>query len=338
MTEICRTRISGPSAWRGADVADARSRWEFELSAEDLDEFDAALDKVHEAGLEIDDITVDNFHLPRFTEKIDRILGELEDGVGFVLVRGLPVHARFSEERAAEIFWAIGQYMGGVVSQNDRGHMLGHVRDLREASVEARDPNRRQGYERGGPLRFHCDQADAVGLLCLRKAISGGESLIVSSAEVHNVIRDERPDLLDVLYRTFYADRKNEHGPDEAPYFLTPVFSYLDGKLSAKVKGFIKDAQRLPEVPRLTDEESEALDFLDSVALRPELSLSMTLEEGDMQFLNNWSVIHSRTDYVDHDDLDLRRHLLRLWINVKNGRPLVPDLEAQRRGVAPVNA
>ena len=42
----------------------------------------------------------------------------------------------------------------------------------------------------------------------------------------------------------------------------------------------------------------------------------MELAEGDIQFISNHTVVHSRTAYVDHDDPAERRHLLRLWLTV----------------------
>ena len=43
----------------------------------------------------------------------------------------------------------------------------------------------------------------------------------------------------------------------------------------------------------------------------------MDLEPGDIQLLSNHTVIHARTDYVDHPEPDRKRHLLRLWITVR---------------------
>ena len=42
--------------------------------------------------------------------------------------------------------------------------------------------------------------------------------------------------------------------------------------------------------------------------------LDMDFRPGDIQFLNNRVVLHSRTDFVDHDEATRRRLLLRLWL------------------------
>ncbi len=40
----------------------------------------------------------------------------------------------------------------------------------------------------------------------------------------------------------------------------------------------------------------------------------MEFKPGDIQLLANAKILHSREAYEDHDDRDLRRHLLRLWL------------------------
>ena len=75
-------------------------------------------------------------------------------------------------------------------------------------------------------------------------------------------------------------------------------------------------------MPSLSDAQWEALDLLADLA--NELCLEMTLEPGDMQFLNNHVIYHARTNYQDHDEPDRKRLLLRLWLAMPNSRAL-PD-------------
>jgi len=64
---------------------------------------------------------------------------------------------------------------------------------------------------------FHCDPTDIVGLLCLRKAKTGGESAIVSSATLYNEILRQRPAYLARLQQGFFYDRKNQNWAEESP-------------------------------------------------------------------------------------------------------------------------
>ena len=55
----------------------------------------------------------------------------------------------------------------------------------------------------------------------------------------------------------------------------------------------------------------------------------MDFREGDMQFVNNHTVLHAREAYEDHDDPERKRHLLRMWIGLPDAvrRPLSPLLD-----------
>ena len=84
-------------------------------------------------------------------------------------------------------------------------------------------------------------------------------------------------------------------------------------------------AQRdFPEVPRLTNSQNELLDLLDVLLPDPRFCYSMQLDRGDLQLLNNYVVTHSRTNFEDHDDPKLKRHLLRLWLSLPQGQRLPP--------------
>jgi hypothetical protein len=105
------------------------------------------------------------------------------------------------------IHWALGRHMGTPMVQNARGHLLGHVidRNVKEANVRSYESNVGQDY--------HTDQCDVVGLLCVRQAKTGGESTIASAVTIHNIMLEERPDLLALLYQTYYSDRMGEEAP-----------------------------------------------------------------------------------------------------------------------------
>ena len=69
-----------------------------------------------------------------------------------------------------------------------------------------------------------------MGLLCIARALEGGESDIVSAHHVYNVLRKERPDVLRTLTEPiWYFDRKGEVSHDEEPYIRTSVFYMESG-------------------------------------------------------------------------------------------------------------
>jgi hypothetical protein len=251
-----------------------------------------------------------------------RVRETLEDGIGFALVRGLP-RERYSKADAALIYWGIGAQLGPAFAQNAHGEMLGHVRDL---GVDWRTDSRARGYQTRLHLPFHNDSTDVVALLCLQKAKSGGASRIVSSTAVHDAFLERRPDLWRTMCEPFCVDRRGEESPGQKPWYVTPCFVRHDGRLWVRYnRTFIESAQRFPEVPRLTAAQREALDLMDTLCNDPAFHLDMQFEPGDMQFLCNYTVLHSRTEYEDWPEPERKRHLLRLWLRTPGFANLPPE-------------
>ena len=137
----------------------------------------------------------------------------------------------------------------------------------------------------------------------------------VSSMSIHNEMMRQRPDLAKLLYEPFYVDRRGEEARGDTPYYLTPIFNFYNSHLFIRYnRTYINSAQRFPEVPRLTAEQVEALNLFDALCRDDALRYDMDLRPGDMQFVNNYVVLHSRTQYEDYADPDKKRHLLRLWL------------------------
>ena len=62
---------------------------------------------------------------------IEAIRKELIDGKGFILFKGFPVE-EWGKHKSAIAYMGLGTYLGYFVSQNGKGHVLGHVTDLGE--------------------------------------------------------------------------------------------------------------------------------------------------------------------------------------------------------------
>lgn len=341
MTDIVEQNIvvEGPAAWYGRDL-EHDSGWLETLTEPEIDELLAVVDHLEASGTAMLDVTLDDVPLPTLGPRLVRLAVELDRGRGFWLMRGLPLD-RLSERQAAFAYWAIGLHMGTPVSQNARGHLLGHVID--EGRDYTTDSGVR-GYQTRLHLPYHTDSSDVVGLLCIQPSKSGGLSSVASTTTVYNEVITRRPDLAHFWFEEWHYDRRNEERPGEAPYFTTPLATWNDGLLSIRyVRGFLDSAQRHPEVPRRTAEEAEFLDLVDEIAHERGVALHMDFRPGDIQFVCNYSTFHSRTAYDDHDDPELKRHLLRLWLTLHEGRPIPDDFgrgkqagQAGRGGIAPV--
>ena len=64
--------------------------------------------------------------------------------------------------------------------------------------------------------------------------------------------------------------------------------------------------------------------LLDDTELCYQIANEMRLERGDIQLLNNHFVLHSRTEFQDHEDPQLKRHMMRLWLSQYDGHALPP--------------
>lgn len=310
-----------PGAWRGAELKQHPERWTLTLNAADNAELRAAVAHAQSRHRRIPELSASDFPLPRLAPRLGAMLQELLHGQGFMVLEGFDIEP-MSTQDAALAYWGLGAHLGQGRAQNAQGELLGHVTDL---GVDYRNNPNVRGYQTALRLPFHNDSADLVGLLCLRTARTGGLSRIVSSQTLHDVLLERFPEVLATLYEPFHMDRRGEAPAGKLPYYSGPCFEWVAGRLFCRYnRSFIESAQRFPEVPRLTDAQKLALKTMDDLCADPALHLDMALKPGSMQFLCNYSVLHSRTAYEDWEDRDRRRYLLRLWLDT--GR--IPRLPA----------
>jgi len=296
--------------WTAADVADPEL-WTERLSAAEVDELEAAVE--HAFGVSDDFLAIgkDQFPLPTLGPRLKTIERELMDGRGFVLIRGLP-RERWSNDEMSMAYWGIGAHLGRPWPQNAKGHLLGDVTDHGKAPG---DPTVR-GNELGQVgLDFHCDGSDLVGLMCLQTGVSGGVSAVCNSVALHNRLVRERPDLAAELYRPQPFDYRGEQAPGKPGWYLMPVFTRQGGRLFVRlIRPYVLASQRHADAPRLTAKAIEALTWMQGEAEGGAYSVTMDFQPGDMQFINNYHVLHGRSPYVDDRAAGKVRHLKRLWL------------------------
>jgi hypothetical protein len=313
--------IGGPAAWRGCDLGDSDD-WKIELTDTHRAELLTALAAVDRPGVGLREIGRDGFPLPTLAPVLDSVVTELVDGRGFVLLRGVPIEGL--DERSIELlYWGIGLHVGVPIHQQGPDDLLVHIRDL---GLDPDDPLVR-GFQTSARLEYHADSSDVVGLLCVRPAKSGGVSTIISSVAVHDELVRRHPAHADLLHEQWWHDRRSGDGPES--FFRCSVFAEFGGRLFAHYgRAYMESASRGPGVPELTAQQVAALDALDELTNAPEFVLNMHFAPGDIQFLNNYTVMHARTDYVDHPEPERRRDLIRLWLTLRGDFRLPPDFEA----------
>ncbi|MGI9607182.1 MAG: TauD/TfdA family dioxygenase [Acidimicrobiales bacterium] len=324
--------VTGPDVWRGDELQDDTS-WILHFDDTMLTEIDELIGRATSLDLTIP-FDAEQLPFDVCAPLFAQARSLIDDGPGFALLRGIPRH-RYTQEQCEILYWALGVHYGTPVSQNSKGHIMGHVRDL---GLSMTNPDVRS-YQTNSKLDYHADQlpVDVLGLFCLETAMQGGESKIVSAMEVHNVVQGERPDLLEVLYGHFNIDWRGEQPDGEQPWYTQPMYSEAGGKVSTRFTtlAYFHSVVRYGDELAPSDEQIEALEFVQDIANRPGMALSMDFQPGDIQLLNNMSMLHARESYIDHPDPERQRHLLRMWVAYPQGegRQLSPLLDHRYRYV-----
>jgi len=330
MTEMLP--LSGRAGWYGKDL-DSSGAWIRSLDDSQRAEIDAALARVKRDRFPLFGFGRDDFPLVSTATLLAEISDELENGLGAVRLRGLPVE-QYSDDDIRRIFWGLGRYLGTSLYQNARGEIMGEVRDETRLAdktyMEAAPGNIASSRARArstGPLRWHTDRCDVIALLCVRNAKAGGISKLTSIVTIYNEILRRRPDLLELLCQDYWRARPaDEDGIAPTRAFALPVFGVQEGKLTCQYsRTYVEQAQEFPEVPRITAAQNEALDLLAEVAEKT--CLYSPFVPGDVQLLNNHVIFHGRTAYEDDSASQQERLLLRLWLSMPNSRRLPRGFE-----------
>ncbi len=307
----------------GSTLSGDPGRFSFELAAATRD----GLARLLDAGATSD---------PNFGGKARELLTAatrasmqaLAHGLGFILVRGLPIVDRPLADVTA-LYRAMGEALGTPMQQNLDGDTLTHVRD------EGDDPSNPEVrlYRTCAAQDFHTDGADVIGLLCLRGARLGGASRVVSSVRVFERMKELRPDLAELLLEPwfFHLPGGKARGLPEA--FPRPIVTESGAKTETFfIPWYLERAQQLESVPRWSPKHAEAFTLYQQIVHEPELSLAMDFEPGDVQWLRNAYLLHARDAYQDEAEPNRRRHLLRLWLSASELDDRTPQFEELREG------
>ena len=260
------------------------------LTEDEVAELDAAL------------LDPDEFPLPTLAARAKAWEEEVRRGRGFVVIRGLPVE-RWSVDEARTAFLGLGRHLGEPMRPNAVGDLVADVR----ATHTAGDPSVRR-YETSEETPFHTDGSDMIALFCLKQGRSGGQSAVVSSVDVVDAVKQARPDLFPLLHEPWPFAMT----ADATEHFELPLVP-AEGPFSFfYIRWYIEQSQAQPDAPRLTADHVALLDAIDAAA--DQLRVDIEFRPGDIQLLSNRTAMHARTTFVDWDEPERRRHLLRLWL------------------------
>lgn len=313
-------RQVNPACWLGAEL-EGRTGWCRDLTALECAELEAALG-VGAARHGLDDLaawSAADFPLPTLSGVLDRLRRELVDGCGVAVLDGFPVRA-YSKAQLRALWWGIGLHLGTALAQSSRGDVIGDVRDL-GTGISGKAG---RGYTSNVELGWHSDAADVTALFFLRQGATGGTSGFASSVAVHNEILRRRPDLMELLYQTFPVSWQSNQLPGACPWYDMAVYGRVgEHTACAYVSTNILLAHRNVGAPPLSPAQEEAVRYVATVAREPQFGTMRHFGPGAMIFVNNQTTFHLRTAFTDTaDDPEERRHLLRLFLCLPNGREL----------------
>lgn len=215
---MARSSLTGPFVWTGEALAEA-SDWRFPLSPAMVRELDRGVAALRRQGVTWETMRREDFPLEETAGFLAHVSEVLEKGRGLAKITGVPV-GDYDEADIRRLWYGIGLHLGTPVSQSNAGLRMKVIRDegadvgLTHGQMQNSDGSSfLSSYARAvssGPLRFHTDRTDVVGLLCVGQAKEGGVSKVASTCAIHNEILRRRPDLLELLFKPYPRSKLGE--------------------------------------------------------------------------------------------------------------------------------
>ena len=313
------TLLQGARAWERGDVHD--EDWLVSLSEACLYELQETLQHLRAKPLPLLLLDPADFRLEECRKTMGRVHRILDDGVGFAVVDRLPLDEMDMEEARA-LFWLLAAFVARPVAQKLDGTI---IYDVLDTGLKAEAGSSIRPDKTNAEIVFHNDNAynltppEYSALICLQTAKKGPLSRVMSVATLHNEFLQRHPEALPRLYAPFWFDRNAEHHADEDPVLSAPIFAH-NGDLEARLALHqLKNGYKLKR-EALDASALAAIDALEDVFTDPNIWFEFFFERGQLQFLNNRAMVHSRTAFEDHVQPEKRRHVVRLWLRDKGDR------------------
>ena len=325
MDEFRKQPVIDASAWRGSDLAHDRG-WEFVLSDGHREELVTALGEIKRGQLNVAEVNADNFRLPKLAQTLRAVSRELRDGRGFALLRRFPVE-NFTFDELEIMYWGLCCHIGTGVTQNSDSGFIHYVTD---GALRPNQGTRGVGFPAETPL--HVDLTDVASLLCVRQAPDDPPSRVGSSTTLFNNILEHHPEYLPRLFSGYEWDRMGEHGDGESATsgYLVPLFSEAGGFISCQYnRNWMVSVMARRGCP-VSEIDVEIFDYIDKLAR--ENCFEFPFHTGDIQFCNNYTVMHGRAAHTSVEEEERKRILMRIWLEVENFRAF-KDEAIVRRGI-----
>jgi alpha-ketoglutarate-dependent taurine dioxygenase len=312
------TPFTGPIVWDRDSLG--KDDGVIRLEAEARIELDRIVDVLRHNPLPTPMLEPGEFEMPACRAMMARARTGLDEGVGFVIIDRLPLED-YSVDEARAVYWLLSQLVSRPVAQSWDGKVIYDVRDFGKPPGNGVRPDVTNAEQ-----NFHTDNSynlcppDYVGLLCLRPAMEGGISGVVSFYAVFNEMLKSHPGLVARLFRPYLFDRQREHAPDEPRVLSHPLFEYDGARLVCRLSHrHVVNGYRMAG-EELDAEGLEALETLERTMMQPRFAREFFFEPGQIQIVDNIRCGHRRTGFNDFPEEDRKRHLIRLWLREKGRR------------------
>ncbi|KAJ4340585.1 hypothetical protein N0V95_007460 [Ascochyta clinopodiicola] len=311
--------LAGPMTWRGAELNP--SRYVIELPRAEVDNIRAAVVGFKLLGLPRGEISQRTFLLAaNLARKLSTISKELHEGSGVVVLRGLEA-ARFNDEEAVIAFAGVCSYIAPERATDSYANQtLSHVRDATKEVVPvwAKDIGL-AGSKITAAMDFHSDRFSG-DILALHVRDEGGAGIgggqyIASFWAIYNELLRTEPEVLETMAESDWPFELKQK--DQAPYLeLGPTLFFSRGKpICQLVKAPLLGSSRIqrdPSMPKVSGKQLHAMHAVQDLA--KQLSIRLDRKQGDIQFINNLSIMHAREAYQGTNGKASTRHLLRMFL------------------------
>jgi hypothetical protein len=308
--------VPAPRAWHGPDLRE--DDFKIVLPAECLAELEAIVGEQRQAPVPTLVLQPEHFRMDACRRLLAGARARLEGGLGFVILDRLPLE-RWSKQEVIDVYWLLASLLEVPVAQEWTGTMIYDVRwNGQGYSADTRAALTPEGLDMHNDSSMGEAPANYVSLLCLQTAKSGGMSSLASAYAAHNHFLRQHPHLLERLYQPFYRDKQEYQAPDANNWY--PIFAAETGGLRIRFnvrvirRGYHKTGRVLDPAG------AEAVERLNDFLTDPAHRHDFWIEPGQIQILNNRSIVHGRTPYEDFSEPEKRRHLVRLWLRAGDRR------------------
>jgi alpha-ketoglutarate-dependent taurine dioxygenase len=307
--------IEGSTVWSGESLA--QQDWRHSLTTDAVHMIEDARAALGRAGRSATTVERNDLQATGLMQLATDVTRRLETGPGFVVLRGLNI-ARWPEDDAKMILWGLGCLIGNPRPQNLEGDRIHIVADVPVVSPGRTAPG---GSTSNNEILPHTENARppypprVIGLMCMRQARTGGESMLISGHELHNRVLARRADLMPRLYQDFQFGRHSETYPDGRISDFAPVFSSARQPIGVRYgRYWLNVAERTTGQP-IDPVGREAVDLIDELLADTSMAVRFLLEPGDILIVDNETVLHARSSFTDEAEKGGGRRLLRLWLD-----------------------